>query len=164
MGSGFARRSSQDAPFAAAIGACILNSLVFPAPDGPDDEAESGGAVDATDARFVVMGVISFIPYFNWLGWVFAWLDSGRRRYLVYSIVYLAPYLRTNLSISPEDSWLPISSILLCIIHVQLEASIRNGDIEGIPLLDEVLKFLSAKKKESHFQGHQRTLRKVYYL
>ncbi|KAK1297628.1 hypothetical protein QJS10_CPB15g00870 [Acorus calamus] len=59
---------AQDAPFAAAIGACILNSLVFPAPDVSDDEAESGGAVDATDARFVVMGVISIIPYFNWLG------------------------------------------------------------------------------------------------
>ncbi|KAK1258097.1 hypothetical protein QJS04_geneDACA012314 [Acorus gramineus] len=113
---------AQDAPFAAAIGACILNSLVFPAPDGPDDEAESGGAVDATDARFVVMGVISFIPYFNWLVQVLG-MDA-----------------------SP--------------IFKQLEASIRNGDIEGIPLLDEVLKFLSAKKKESHFQGHQRTLRK----
>jgi hypothetical protein len=25
---------------------------------------------------------------------VFAWLDSGNRRYAVYAVVYLAPYLR----------------------------------------------------------------------
>lgn len=135
----------QDAPFAAAIGACIVTSLVSTiSPSDPDDNegggGSGGGALDSTDTRFALMGIISFIPYFNWMSWVFAWLDSGKQRYLVYAVVYLAPYLRTNLSLSPEESWLPIASILLCIIHVQLEASIRNGDIDGIQFFGRALK------------------------
>lgn len=57
---------SADAPIAVAIGACILNSLVFPVTTGSDDE-ESDSLIDSTDTRFAVMGIISFIPYFNWL-------------------------------------------------------------------------------------------------
>lgn len=132
---------SQDAPFAAAIGACILNSLVFPVNSGPEGE-ERGGALGSEDLRFGVMGVISFLPYFNWLSWVFAWLDTGRPRYLVYSVVYLAPYLRTNLSLSPEDSWLPVTSILLCLVHVQLEAESRARDGDTTPLR-EFLKLIT---------------------
>ncbi|THU73599.1 hypothetical protein C4D60_Mb04t24550 [Musa balbisiana] len=56
-----------DAPFAAAIGACVLNSLVFPISAGETEDEDGGGTIDATDARFAVMGIISFIPYFNWL-------------------------------------------------------------------------------------------------
>ncbi|XP_057967425.1 uncharacterized protein LOC131157361 isoform X2 [Malania oleifera] len=122
---------SQDAPLAIAIGACMLNSLVFPIPSCPDGDGDS--VMDSTDARFAVMGVISFIPYFNWLSWVFAWLDTGKRRYVVYSIVYLAPYLRSNLSLSPEESWLPIASIVFCIIHVQG----RVGGHRNLPSADE---------------------------
>ncbi|XP_057967423.1 uncharacterized protein LOC131157361 isoform X1 [Malania oleifera] len=141
---------SQDAPLAIAIGACMLNSLVFPIPSCPDGDGDS--VMDSTDARFAVMGVISFIPYFNWLSWVFAWLDTGKRRYVVYSIVYLAPYLRSNLSLSPEESWLPIASIVFCIIHVQLEASIRNGDLQGFQIFNEVVKYLPfvVRKKDGH--------------
>nr|DAD36175.1 TPA_asm: hypothetical protein HUJ06_006815 [Nelumbo nucifera] len=117
---------SQDAPFAIAIGACILNSLAFPIANGPDDDSSS--AIDSTDARFAVMGIISFIPYFNWLSWVFAWMDTGSRRYVVYSLVYLAPYLRTNLSLSPEESWLPIAGIIFCIIHVQVSCFISGQE------------------------------------
>ncbi|KAB2608917.1 hypothetical protein D8674_012085 [Pyrus ussuriensis x Pyrus communis] len=97
---------SNDAPFAASIGARMLSSLW-------------GSPMDSTDARFAVMGIVSFIPYFNWLSWIFAWLDTGKRRYAVYALVYLVPYLRTNLSLSPEESWLPVASIVFCIIHVQ---------------------------------------------
>ncbi|XP_076915688.1 uncharacterized protein LOC143575127 [Bidens hawaiensis] len=117
------------------MGACVLNSMVFPLPMGPNDDEESSSVIDSADARFAVMGIISFIPYFNWMSWVFAWMDTGDRRYAVYAVVYLAPYLRSNLSISPDDSWLPIASILLCILHIQLEASIKNGDIQNFPLL-----------------------------
>ncbi|CAA0825698.1 Unknown protein [Striga hermonthica] len=135
---------SGDAPVALAIGACILNSLIFPATLPPEDsEAES--LIDSDDARFVVMGIISFIPYFNWMSWVFAWLDTGKRRYAAYAIVYLAPYLRPNLSISPEESWLPIASILISIAHIQLEASIKNGDIQGF----QVEKLVSSISKHS---------------
>ncbi|XP_048422695.1 uncharacterized protein LOC103950132 isoform X2 [Pyrus x bretschneideri] len=109
---------SNDAPFAAAIGACMLSSLVLPV-STPDDDDSGGSPMDSTDARFAVMGIVSFIPYFNWLSWIFAWLDTGKRRYAVYALVYLVPYLRTNLSLSPEESWLPVASIVFCIIHVQ---------------------------------------------
>ncbi|PIN02959.1 hypothetical protein CDL12_24524 [Handroanthus impetiginosus] len=145
---------SADAPVAMAIGACILNSLVFPVTPLPEDmEAES--LIDSADARFAVMGVISFIPYFNWMSWVFAWMDTGRRRYVVYALVYLAPYLRSNLSISPEESWLPIVSIILCIAHIQLEASITNGDIQGFQVFNEAIKRLSSMKKNE--QREERT-------
>lgn len=148
---------SQDAPFVLAIGSCILNSFLFSVPSDQDDgDTDSGSTIGSTDVRFAAMGIISFIPYFNWLSWIFAWLDTGRQRYLVYSIVYLAPYLRTNLSLSPDESWLPLSSIIFCIVHIQLEASIRNGDIKTNELFGEALKFLTPinREKDEHFQGH----------
>ncbi|KAK9275074.1 hypothetical protein L1049_022333 [Liquidambar formosana] len=146
---------SHDAPFAAAIGACMLSSLVLPITSGRDDDSDS--TIDSTDSRFAVMGIISFIPYFNWLSWVFAWLDTGKRRYAVYTLVYLAPYLRSNLSLSPEESWLPIASIVFCIIHIQLEASIRNGDLQGFQLFSEAVKLFPSitRKKHTHLKGHQ---------
>ncbi|KAJ0048956.1 hypothetical protein Pint_14831 [Pistacia integerrima] len=146
---------SNDTPFVIAIGACMLSSLVLPTPTSEEGDADT--ALDSTDTRFAAMGIISFIPYFNWLSWVFAWLDTGKRRYAVYSIVYLIPYLRSNLSLSPEESWLPIASIIFCIVHVQLEASIRNGDIQGFQLFSQAEKHLSSmtKKKDSHMEGHQ---------
>lgn len=60
----------QDAPFAAAIGACVLASLVLPPPRPRGEaveEAEEGGEFGTTDTRMAVMGIISFLPYFNWL-------------------------------------------------------------------------------------------------
>ncbi|KAJ1272429.1 hypothetical protein BS78_06G200900 [Paspalum vaginatum] len=144
----------QDAPFAAAIGACVLASLALPPPrprgEAGEDVEEEGG-FGATDTRMAVMGIISFLPYFNWLSWIFAWLDSGRRRYLVYAAVYLAPYLRTNFSLSPDESWLPIASIFICILHIQLEAGIRSGDIESFNLVERAQKLIfpsAAKEKD----------------
>ncbi|KAL2629660.1 hypothetical protein R1flu_014346 [Riccia fluitans] len=81
------------------------------------------------------MQVISFLPLFNWLVWIFAWLDSGKQRYLAFAIVYLAPYLKTGLSLNPEDSWLPLASVLACIVHVQLHLSV-NGEGTEPPLID----------------------------
>ncbi|KAL8520531.1 hypothetical protein ACS0TY_011163 [Phlomoides rotata] len=152
---------STDAPVALAIGACILNSLIFPTAPPPED-VESESLIDSTDARFAVMGIISFIPFFNWMSWVFAWMDTGKRRYAVYAIVYLAPYVRSNLSISPEESWLPIASILLCIIHIQLEASIKNGDIQGFQVLNEAAKHLSSIRKNSKI-SEERDERKNFH-
>ncbi|CAN4077490.1 unnamed protein product [Withania somnifera] len=91
------------------------------------------------------MGIISIIPYFNWMSWVFAWLDTGKVRYAIYALVYLAPYLSTNLSLSPEDSLLPIASILLCIFHIQLEAFRRDGDFQ---VLDKFTETAITKKKD----------------
>ncbi|KAL8158956.1 hypothetical protein V2J09_000493 [Rumex salicifolius] len=93
---------AQDAPFIVAIGACMLNSLVF-AEVGASEEEEEEAVIGTTDARFTVMSIISFIPYFNWLSWVFAWMDSSKRRYAVYAIVYLAPYLSICLNFKEDD-------------------------------------------------------------
>ncbi|XP_022958724.1 uncharacterized protein LOC111459865 isoform X1 [Cucurbita moschata] len=144
-----------DAPFAIAIGACILSSLVLPPAGGGSDD-DSDAVMDSTDARLAVMGIISFIPYFNWLSWVFAWLDSGKRRYAVYAIVYLAPYLRSNLSLSPDESWLPIVSILICIAHIQVEASIKNGDIQPFQIFGKTSNQISRTKiARGHLKGSQ---------
>nr|XP_043607473.1 uncharacterized protein LOC122579372 [Erigeron canadensis] len=140
---------AHEAPFVVAMGACVLNSLVFPLPVGPDDNEDGESVIESADARFAVMGIISFIPYFNWMSWVFAWMDTMDKRYAVYALVYLAPYLKTKLSLSPEESWLPISSIIWCILHIQLEASIKNGDLPGIPLINRGLKKASSKKDTS---------------
>ncbi|KAM3396529.1 hypothetical protein P3S68_000041 [Capsicum galapagoense] len=134
---------ANDVPYAAAIGACIFSSWVFPTIYSKDDDGES--VIDSADARFAVMGIISIIPYFNWMSWVFAWLDTGKVRYAIYALVYLAPYLSTNLSLSPEDSLLPIASILLCIFHIQMEAFKRDGDVQ---VLDKFTETSIATKKD----------------
>ncbi|KAK9048931.1 hypothetical protein SSX86_032102 [Deinandra increscens subsp. villosa] len=126
----------QEAPLAGAIGACVLNSLISPIPVGPNDNEDGESMIESADARFAVMGIISFIPYFNWMSWVFAWMDTGDKRYVAYAMVYLAPYLSSNLSVLPDESWLPIASILLGILHIQLEASIKNGDLQNFPLFN----------------------------
>ncbi|XP_055821773.1 uncharacterized protein LOC129890230 [Solanum dulcamara] len=133
-----------DVPYAAAIGACILSSWVFPTTYSEDDDGES--TIDSADARFAVMGIISIIPYFNWMSWVFAWLDTGKPRYAVYALVYLAPYLSTNLSLSPEDSLLPIASILLCIFHIQLEAFQKDGNFQVLDKFTETGTSIDRKK------------------
>lgn len=61
---------SQDAPLVTAIGACILSSFVFPAAkrvNDEEEEEEENSAIVSTDMRLAAMGIISFIPYFNWL-------------------------------------------------------------------------------------------------
>ncbi|CAH8385150.1 unnamed protein product [Eruca vesicaria subsp. sativa] len=140
---------SQEAPLASAIGACILSSFVFPVAKriADEEEEEENSAIVSTDMRLAAMGIISFIPYFNWLSWVFAWLDTGKTRYAVYALIYLLPYLSSNLSISPEESWLPITSIVLGIIHVQLEASIANGDIQTLAFFRDTSQNFSSNKR-----------------
>ncbi|XP_060206729.1 uncharacterized protein LOC132634721 isoform X1 [Lycium barbarum] len=135
---------ANDAPYAVAIGACILSSWVFPTKYSEDDDGES--TIDSADARFAVMGIISIIPYFNWMSWVFAWLDTGKPRYAIYALVYLAPYLSTNLSLSPEDSLVPIASILLCIFHIQLEA-FKKDDFQVLDKFTETGKHMSEKEE-----------------
>ncbi|CAA0406886.1 unnamed protein product [Arabidopsis thaliana] len=149
---------SQDAPLVTAIGACILSSFVFPVAKRVNDEEEEeeNSAIVSTDMRLAAMGIISFIPYFNWLSWVFAWLDTGKSRYAVYALVYLLPYLSSNLSISPEESWLPITSIVLGIIHVQLEASIANGDVETLSFFRNSSDEDFSSKKRIHFKKHSK--------
>ena len=89
---------SHDAPVAAAIGACVLSSLFFPADvareDGGDGDGDGGGdsAFDSDDSRLVVMAMISFIPYFNWL--VRLW-----QRLLVLQIRLALCFLLTLLSL-----------------------------------------------------------------
>lgn len=57
---------SNEAPFIVAIGSSMLSSLFLATPASEDDDAD-GTLIGSTDTRFGVMGVISFIPLFNWL-------------------------------------------------------------------------------------------------
>ncbi|KAI7987897.1 Clathrin heavy chain 2 [Camellia lanceoleosa] len=57
---------SRDVTFAIVIGACILNSVVFPFTFGSEDDDQGDSLINSTDARFAVIGIMSFIPYFNW--------------------------------------------------------------------------------------------------
>ncbi|KAL3687958.1 hypothetical protein R1sor_014267 [Riccia sorocarpa] len=133
--SGSSRASLEnDAPFALAIGACFLSTLVIP-DDDKDDKKKEADLFGPDDVRSGAMQVISFIPLFNWLVWIFAWLDTGKQRYLAYAIAYLAPYLKTGLSLNPEDSWLPLLSVVACIVHVQLDLSVNAEGAEP-PLID----------------------------
>lgn len=132
-GTGICRAGLEDdAPFALAIAASVLSTLVLP-PDSPSEKgSESLSPLGGDDVRYAAMGIISFIPLFNWLAWVFAWLDTRKQRYLIYAIVYIAPYLRSGLSLSPEESWLPIASVLACILHVQLDISASSEGLEDL--------------------------------
>jgi len=58
---------SDDTPFAVAISVCMLSSLLLPNTATKDEEEESDSGITTTDTRIAVMGIISFIPYFNWL-------------------------------------------------------------------------------------------------
>ncbi|CAM6065214.1 unnamed protein product [Sphagnum tenellum] len=139
-----------DAPFAIAITAALMSTLVLPVNVERDESKKGSSALGADDVRYAAMGVISFIPLFNWLTWVFAWLDTGKQRYLVYAIVYLAPYLRTGLSISPEDSWLPLASVLACIIHVQLDISVNNEGGQGLNISKVLFERNQVKQMKEH--------------
>ncbi|MCO5548438.1 hypothetical protein L7F22_001894 [Adiantum nelumboides] len=133
----------QDAPFVAAIGACILSSLVL---QKKEEDQSSSAPLGEDDVRNGAVTIISFIPLFNWLGWVFAWLDTKDQRYLLYASVYLAPYVRTGFSLSTDENWLLILSYFACIAHVQLEInSLSVGGESGKTSLQDGLRNLRQK-------------------
>ncbi|MBA0735320.1 hypothetical protein Gogos_019179 [Gossypium gossypioides] len=130
----------------------MLSSLLLPAADTGEEDGGSS-IIDAGDTRFAAMGIISFIPYFNWLSWVFAWLDTGKRRYAVYSIVYLVPYLSLRAAMMSN---LGSNGGSAKSIDFNLEASIRNGDLQGFQIFSEAAKHLSSRSREEdeHFEGY----------
>lgn len=125
----------EDAPFAASILASIAITCAPILPfvqrsTVPRKESDSytDGEFSLTDVRYGVMTLISFIPIFNWMTWIFAWLDSKDGKYLAFAAVYAAPYLKSGLSVSPEESWLPLASFLACIFHVQADNVVNSGN------------------------------------
>ncbi|KAF8405130.1 hypothetical protein HHK36_010028 [Tetracentron sinense] len=73
-----------------------------------DQRCEVWQIIDSTD----VIGIMSFIPSFNLLSWVFAGLDTGRWCYGVHSIVYLAPSLRKNFSLLPHPIFIKLFKVV----------------------------------------------------
>ncbi|KAI5056685.1 hypothetical protein GOP47_0028503 [Adiantum capillus-veneris] len=135
----------QDAPFVIAIGACVLSSLVL---QKKEEDQSLSASFGEDDVRNGAITIISFIPLFNWLGWVFAWLDTNDQRYLFYASVYLAPYVRTGFSFSTDENWLLILSYFACIAHVQLEVNSQSVGIEsGKTFLQDGLRNLRQKVK-----------------
>ncbi|KAH7430139.1 hypothetical protein KP509_09G085400 [Ceratopteris richardii] len=132
----------EDTPFVVAISVSILSSLIL-----KRNEEEEG---TEDDVRNGAVTIISFIPLFNWLGWVFVWLDTNDYRYLVYALVYLAPYIRTGLSFSTSENWLLILSYVACIYHVQLEFNTQVDGLEmGNNFLQDQFRFLKQKESAS---------------
>ncbi|KAJ7530619.1 hypothetical protein O6H91_14G010900 [Diphasiastrum complanatum] len=138
-----------DAPYAIAMGACVLSTLVIPIlkDSRNNTKSENITTFSPDDIRYAAMGIISFIPLFNWLAWIFAWLDTNEQQYLIYAIIYLAPYLKTGLSLSPDESWLPVASVLVCIVHVQLEIAVKSEGMEALQLKADLSKMLLEKSK-----------------
>lgn len=69
-GGGLSARAGleDDAPFAVAIAASVLSTLVLPADVSSEDGNETSvSPLGGDDVRYAAMGIISFIPLFNWL-------------------------------------------------------------------------------------------------
>lgn len=47
-------------------------------------------------------------------------LNNIHSHHFIFLTIIFYSLIRSNLSLSPEESWLPIASILLCIIHIQV--------------------------------------------
>ncbi|CAD6259864.1 unnamed protein product [Miscanthus lutarioriparius] len=110
-----------------------------------------------------VMGIISFLPYFNWLNSQKLtvsvcdyWLSYQSNGYAEGEL-FCSAFHGTNLSLSPDESWLPIASIFSAFYIfrsvVELEAGIRSGDIESFKFIERAWKLISpsaAKEKDGH--------------
>ncbi len=87
-----------DAPFAIAITAAMMSTLVLPVNVERDESKKGSSALGADDVRYAAMGVISFIPLFNWLvcslaSWRIFTLQLTLALFLLLPFVlYLLPY------------------------------------------------------------------------
>lgn len=121
---------SQDAPFVVAIGACILSSLVLPLPSAPNDDEESNSVIDTADARFAVMGIISFIPYFNWL--VSFFYFNFTRTTILFSTdciqvpeLLITVYVYVELGVCVDGYWEEaLSCVCSCLLGFLLEVAL----------------------------------------
>lgn len=83
--------------------------------------------LDTGKSRYAVYALVYLLPYFRSL--LFALLSSSCAQLslsddsIAFSTTSFGQLCSSNLSISPEDSWLPITSILLGILHVQVSDS-----------------------------------------
>ncbi|KAH7291898.1 hypothetical protein KP509_29G041100 [Ceratopteris richardii] len=134
-----------DAPFVIAIGACVFNSLLL---QEKDEEQPTGAPLGEDDVRNGAVTIISFIPLFNWLGWIFLWMDTNDQRYLFYAFAYLAPYARTGFSFASNENWLVLLGYLTCIMHTQLEIQSQTGVKEHVnDFLQDYLRLFQKKVK-----------------
>ncbi|KAL4433056.1 hypothetical protein ABPG77_006483 [Micractinium sp. CCAP 211/92] len=82
----------------------------------------------AENIRWSVMGVLSVLPFINPMAWVFAALDDDDASTLYYSLafIYALPYFASGF----ELDGFAIFSVLLCILHVQLERIAQTEPVE----------------------------------
>ncbi|KAK9828117.1 hypothetical protein WJX81_006542 [Elliptochloris bilobata] len=94
-----------------------------------EDSVEELEELEGEEVKWGVMTVISFIPLFNWLAWVFAAFDDPQRArlYYLFAAVYAVPSLRNGFTL---DSF-SIACLLLGIVHVQVE---RVAQTEAVGL------------------------------
>ena len=58
------------------------------------------------------------------------YLSSIHRHHYVILTIILHLVIRSNLSLSPDESWLPIVSILICIAHIQVSSLVSSLSFE----------------------------------
>ncbi|KAH7430134.1 hypothetical protein KP509_09G085200 [Ceratopteris richardii] len=102
-----------NAPFLIAIAASIIISLV-----AEGNEGEHG---TEKQVRNDFATLISVIPLFNWLAWLYLFLDTRDVRHLMFASVYIAPYIKTGFSLSPGETFLLTLGYVTCVYHIQLE-------------------------------------------
>eukprot|EP01026_Neomeris_dumetosa_P024012 TRINITY_DN2012_c0_g1_i4.p1 TRINITY_DN2012_c0_g1~~TRINITY_DN2012_c0_g1_i4.p1 ORF type:complete len:248 (-),score=17.55 TRINITY_DN2012_c0_g1_i4:238-981(-) len=96
-----------------------------------------GTMEEGDNIRWGVMGVVSCIPYMNWLSWIFGALDdeNNKNLYFGFAFLYIFPYILEGLQLDQ----LIIFIIILNALHVQVE---RLAVTEPQQTLGSIEKFL----------------------
>ncbi|GJP35775.1 hypothetical protein CLOM_g20302 [Closterium sp. NIES-68] len=140
--SGRAGKEDDDDAAAAAAAALLAAGVGVGDGKGGAEGEEAEGGMSLGELRAGVMTVVSLIPFFNWLCWVLAWIDSRDVKYILFAAVYAAPYARGGLTLAMDGHWLPLFSIAACALHVQVD----NVAVERKKLASKIK---CAKKKDS---------------
>ncbi|KAK9793713.1 hypothetical protein WJX73_005632 [Symbiochloris irregularis] len=111
------------------LGAYLASILKSAAPLLKKDLQPRGQAQDAEDeesrgVQWGVMSVISFLPLFDWLAWVFAAQEDPERgqEYYTFAFLYALPILTNGLQ---QDAF-TIAAVLACAAHVQVERIVQT--------------------------------------
>lgn len=114
-------------------GVGILAALTWsglPVISASNKQKEQRNNVDDEDAigvKWGVMTLLSFLPLFNWLAWIFAAFEDKDRAsfYYILAILYGAPQLNAGF----QQNWFSVATLLAGILHVQAE---RLADEKGV--------------------------------
>lgn len=116
-----------------ATGVGILAALgwsaipVIPSPKGNDPSSKAVSEEDAEGVKWGLMSVISCLPIFNWLAWIFAGFEDEERATFYYALATL--YAIPQVSAGFQPNWFSIATLIAGVAHVQVE---RIADERGV--------------------------------